>query len=66
MRGGGRILPVVRWPCGSCPSLFGALRALRLGGPTARPIAEALAWIGGLLVFSVPAAVLRYRYTTAT
>jgi len=46
--------------------VVGALRALCLGGPTARPIAEALAWIGGLLVVGVPAAVLRYRHTTAT
>jgi ABC transporter DrrB family efflux protein len=46
--------------------VVGALRALCLGGPTARPIAEALAWIGGLLVVGVPAAVLRYRHTTVT
>ena len=31
-----------------------------------RPLAtEALAWIGGLLLAGVPAAVARYRHTTA-
>jgi ABC-type polysaccharide/polyol phosphate export permease len=43
-----------------------ALRALCLGGPTARPVWQAVAWIGGLLVVTVPAAVARYRHTTAT
>ena len=43
-----------------------ALRALCLGGPTATHLWQALAWIGGLLVVTVPAAVLRYRHTTAT
>lgn len=46
--------------------VVGALRALCLGGPTARPVAEALAWIGGLLAVTVPAAITRYRHTTAT
>ncbi len=46
--------------------VVGALRALCLGGPTARPVAEALAWIGGLLLVTVPAAITRYRHTTAT
>jgi len=41
--------------------ITGALRALSLGGPTARPAAEALAWIGGLLLVTVPAAISRYR-----
>lgn len=41
-----------------------ALRALCLGGPTATHLWHALAWIGGLLVISVPAAVIRYRHTT--
>jgi ABC-type polysaccharide/polyol phosphate export permease len=43
-----------------------ALRALCLGGPTARPAAEALAWIGGLLAITIPAAITRYRHTTTT
>ena len=38
-----------------------ALRALCLGGPTSGPVWQAIAWIAGLLVVSVPAAVLRYR-----
>ncbi len=41
-----------------------ALRALCLGGPTATRAAEALAWIGALLVVTVPAAIIRYRQTT--
>jgi len=43
-----------------------ALRALCLGGPTADPVLQALAWIAGLLVVTVPAAVLQYRRTTAS
>ncbi len=46
--------------------VVGALRALYLGGPTARPVAEALAWIGGLLLVTVPTAITRYRHTTDT
>jgi ABC-2 type transport system permease protein/oleandomycin transport system permease protein len=42
-----------------------ALRALCLGGPTAKPVAEAAAWICGLLLVTVPAAITRYRHTTA-
>jgi ABC transporter DrrB family efflux protein len=42
-----------------------ALRALCLGGPTATHLWQALAWIGGLLLVTVPAAVIRYRHTTA-
>jgi ABC-2 type transport system permease protein/oleandomycin transport system permease protein len=38
-----------------------ALRALTLGGPTARPVLEALAWIVGILLVFVPLAVNRYR-----
>jgi len=41
-----------------------ALRALCLGGPTATHLWHAVAWIGGLLVVTVPAAVDRYRHTT--
>ncbi len=41
--------------------MVGALRALCLGGPAARPVGEALAWIGGLLLLTVPIAVNRYR-----
>jgi ABC-2 type transport system permease protein/oleandomycin transport system permease protein len=43
-----------------------ALRVLCLGGPTAGQVWQALAWIGGLLAVTVPAAVSRYRRTTAT
>src|SRR6266536_3491579 len=42
-----------------------ALRALCLGGPTAERVWQALAWVGGLLAVTVPAAVIRYRRTTA-
>jgi ABC transporter DrrB family efflux protein len=42
-----------------------ALRALCLGGPTARPAGEALAWIGGLLLITAPLAISRYRHATA-
>ena len=38
-----------------------ALRALTLGGPTARPLLQALAWIVGILLVFVPLAVNRYR-----
>ena len=43
-----------------------ALRALCLGGPTATHVWQSLAIIGLLLAFTMPAAVLRYRHTTAT
>jgi ABC transporter DrrB family efflux protein len=43
-----------------------ALRVLCLGGPSATPVWQALAWIGGLLAVSVPAAVLCYRRATTT
>jgi ABC transporter DrrB family efflux protein len=46
--------------------MAGALRALCLGGPTARPVSEALAWIGGLLLVTVPLAISRYRHATST
>jgi ABC-type multidrug transport system permease subunit len=42
-----------------------ALRALCLGGPTATHLWQALAWTGGLLLVTVPAAVIGYRHTTA-
>jgi ABC transporter DrrB family efflux protein len=42
-----------------------ALRALCLGGPTARPVSEALAWIGGILLITVPLAISRYRHATS-
>ncbi len=45
--------------------MVGALRALCLGGPTARPVAEALAWIAGLLLVTIPAAASRYRHATS-
>jgi ABC transporter DrrB family efflux protein len=38
-----------------------AARALALGGPTARPLTQALAWIVGILAVFVPFAVARYR-----
>jgi len=38
-----------------------ALRALLAGGPTARPVLLAVAWIAGLVVVFVPLAVRRYR-----
>jgi ABC transporter DrrB family efflux protein len=42
-----------------------ALRALCLGGPTATHLWHALTWIAGLLLVTVPAAVIRYRHTSA-
>jgi ABC transporter DrrB family efflux protein len=45
--------------------LVDALRVLCLGGPAARPVLEALAWIAGLLVVTVPAATVCYRRATA-
>ncbi|HEX6933491.1 MAG TPA: ABC transporter permease, partial [Streptosporangiaceae bacterium] len=42
-----------------------ALRALCLGGPTARPVAEAAAWLAGLLAFIIPVAIVRYRHATS-
>lgn len=46
--------------------ITGALRALCLGGPTARPALEAAAWLTGLLAVTVPAAIARYRHATGT
>jgi ABC transporter DrrB family efflux protein len=43
-----------------------ALRALCLGGPASTQVIQAAAWIAGLLLVTVPAAVLRYRHATAT
>lgn len=43
-----------------------ALRALSLGGPTATHVWPALAWIGGLLAITMPAAVTSYRHTTSS
>jgi ABC transporter DrrB family efflux protein len=40
-----------------------ALRALTLGGPTARPVLLALAWIVGILLVFVPLTVWQYRRT---
>jgi ABC-type multidrug transport system permease subunit len=42
-----------------------ALRGLVLGGPTATHVWQALAWIIGPLVITVPTAVRRYGRTTA-
>ena len=41
------------------------IRALCLGGPTAGHVWLAVAWVGGLLVVTVPAATVRYHHTTA-
>jgi ABC-2 type transport system permease protein/oleandomycin transport system permease protein len=38
-----------------------AVRALVLGGPTATPVLQALAWIGGILAVFAPLAIGRYR-----
>jgi ABC transporter DrrB family efflux protein len=43
-----------------------ALRALTLGGPTATHVWHSLAWLAGLLAAIVPAAIIRYRHTTAS
>jgi ABC transporter DrrB family efflux protein len=43
-----------------------ALRALCLGGPTARPAIEATAWLAGLLAVTIPAAAARYRHAAGT
>jgi ABC transporter DrrB family efflux protein len=42
-----------------------AIRVLSLGGATAGRVVQALVWIAGLLAVVVPAAVIRYRRTTA-
>jgi ABC-2 type transport system permease protein/oleandomycin transport system permease protein len=41
-----------------------AMRALCLGGPTAGHLWHAIAWIGALLVLTIPAAVASYRHAT--
>jgi hypothetical protein len=38
---------------------------LCLGGPTARPAAEAATWLAGLLAVTI-SAVARYRHATST
>lgn len=43
-----------------------ALRALCLGGPAATHMLQAMALIGALLAIAMPAAVIRYRHTTAS
>jgi ABC-2 type transport system permease protein/oleandomycin transport system permease protein len=43
-----------------------ALRALCLGGPVATHVLHAVAWLGGLVAVTVPAAVWRYRRTTTS
>jgi len=45
--------------------IAGALRVLCRGGPTARPVAEALTWIAGLLLITIPIAIRRYRHTAS-
>jgi ABC transporter DrrB family efflux protein len=44
--------------------MAGALRALCVGGPTARPVIETLAWLAGILAVTIPAAISRYRHAT--
>jgi ABC transporter DrrB family efflux protein len=46
--------------------ITGALRALCLGGPAARPAIEASAWLLGLLAITIPAAITRYRHATSS
>ena len=46
--------------------ITGALRALCLGGPTARPALQAAAWLAGLLAVTIPAAIASYRHATST
>jgi ABC transporter DrrB family efflux protein len=41
-----------------------AMRALILGGPTARPVLSAVAWVTAILAVTIPAAVIRYRHAT--
>jgi ABC-type multidrug transport system permease subunit len=40
-----------------------AVRALVIGGPTARPVLTALAWMVGILAVFVPLSIARYRRT---
>jgi ABC transporter DrrB family efflux protein len=46
-------------------ALVDALRVLCLGGPAAMPVVEAFAWIGGLLIVTVPPTIVCYRHTSA-
>jgi oleandomycin transport system permease protein len=46
--------------------ITGALRALCLGGPAARPAAQAVTWLAGLLAVAAPAAVARYRHAASS
>jgi len=46
--------------------ITGALRALCLGGPAARPAIEASAWLLGSLAITIPAAITRYRHATSS
>jgi ABC-2 type transport system permease protein/oleandomycin transport system permease protein len=59
------LVPVTTMPGWPQAFFVDALRALCLGGPTATPVLEALAWIGALLLATIPAAILRYRHATA-
>jgi ABC-2 type transport system permease protein/oleandomycin transport system permease protein len=42
-----------------------ANRALIVGGPTTRPVLQAIAWIVGLSVLVIPLAVHRYKHATS-
>ena len=46
--------------------ITGALRVLCLGGPTTRPVAEAAAWLAGLMAVAFPVTIARYRHATST
>src|SRR5215469_14327871 len=46
--------------------ITGALRALCLGGPATRPVAEATAWLAALLAITIPAATTCYRHATSS
>jgi len=46
--------------------ITGALRALCLGGPTTRPVLEAIFSLAGLLAVTVPAAIASYRHAAST
>jgi ABC transporter DrrB family efflux protein len=45
--------------------IVGAVRVLCLGGPAARPVTEAAAWLAALLAAAVPAAITRYRHAAS-
>ena len=46
--------------------ITGALRALCLGGPTIRPVAEAAAWLLTMAAVTIPAAISCYRHAASS